>query len=91
MAAALLAFLRSCLNFSQSLLRPVCFDFVWMLMRFLCILNIARGIQGRCAFALVFRLRMLRLTNEVRLFLKKFQFSLMSLEFGFMWKYVVVS
>ena len=29
--------------------------------------------------------------NEVKLFLKKFQFSLMSLEFGFMWKYVVVS
>ena len=30
-------------------------------------------------------------TNEVRLLMKKFLFSLMSLEFGFVWKYVVVS
>ena len=48
-------------------------------------------IQGRRAFALVFRLGILRSTNEVRLFLKKFRFPLMSLEFEFMWKYIVVS
>ena len=89
----LLACLLSSLNLSQSLLRPVCFAFLWLLLRFLCII-ISCVIQGKCTFqpfALVFRLGILRSTNEVRLFLKKFQFSLMSFEFGFMWKYVVVS
>ena len=46
---------------------------------------------GRCAFAFVYRLGILLSTNEVRLFLKKFQFPFMSLEFGLMWKYVIVS
>ena len=72
---------RSCLNLSQSLLRPVCFTSLCLLFRFHCIL----------ITALVFRLGILLTTNEVRLFLKKFKLSLMSLEFGFMWRYVVVS
>ena len=91
MAAALLACLRSFLNLPQSLLHLICFAFLLHLLRFLCILIISRVIQRRCAFALVFRLGILRSTNEVRLFLKKFKFSLISLEFGFMWKYVIAS
>ena len=91
LAAALLACLLSSLSLSQSLLCSVCFAFLWLLLHFVCILIISRVIQGRCTFVLVFQLGILRSTNEVRLFLKKFQFSLMSFEFGFMWKYVVVS
>ena len=40
---------------------------------------------------MAFRLGILLSTNEVRLFRKKFLFGLMPLEFGFVWKYVVVS
>ena len=82
-----MACLQSYLNLSQSQLRPICLAFLCRLLRFLHILIISRVIHERYAFALVFLLGILLSTNDIRLFLKKFQFSLMYLEFGFMWKY----
>ena len=52
--------------FPQSPFSPVCFAFLWLLLRFLCILISSRVIQGRWILALMFRRSMLLLIKVVR-------------------------
>ena len=83
----LVACFRSSLNFSQLLFSPVCFAFLWLLLRLICILISSRVIQGRWVLALVYRLGMLLLIKVVRRSRKKVQFMSISCELGSMSKY----
>ncbi len=52
---------------SQCLFNPVCFAFVWLLFRLLCILINSRDIHGRWVFALVLQCGMVLYISVVRL------------------------
>ena len=83
--------LLSSLNGSQCLFNPVCFAFLWLLFRLLCILINSRDIHGRWVFALVFSCGMVLFISVVRLSRKRVQFVLTSCEFGSVSKYSSVS
>ena len=72
---------------SQSLFSPVCFAFLWILLRLLRILISSRVIQGRWVLAVVYHLGMLMLIKVVRHSWKKVQFMSISCELGSMSKY----
>ena len=70
---------------------PVCFAFLWLLFRLLCILINSRDNHGRWVFALVLQCGMVLFISVVRLSRTKVQFVLTSCEFGSESKYSSVS
>ena len=90
-ANALVVCLLSSLNSSQCLFNPVCFAFLWILFRLLCILINSRDIHRRRVFALVLLCVMVLFMSVVRLLRKKVQFVLTSCEFGSVSTYMSVS